>query len=34
MNLFVVSIPNEKERKRNMRIRNGFEEIVFVAALI
>ena len=26
MNVFIVSIPNEKERKRNMRIRNGFEE--------
>ena len=25
MNLFIVSIPNEEERKRNMRIRNGFE---------
>ena len=26
MNEFIVSIPNEQERKRNMRIRNGFEE--------
>ena len=26
MNVFIVSILNEKERKRNMRIRNGFEE--------
>ena len=26
MNVFIVSIPNEWERKRNMRIRNGFEE--------
>ena len=24
MNAFVVSIPNENERKSNMRIRNGF----------
>ena len=26
MNVFIVSIPNERERKRNMRIGNGFEE--------
>ena len=26
MNVFIVSIPNEYERKKNMRIRNGFEE--------
>ena len=26
MNVFIVSIPNESERKGNMRIRNGFEE--------
>ena len=26
MNVFIVSIPNEQERKRNMRIRNGFEK--------
>ena len=26
MNVFIVSIPNERERKRNMRIENGFEE--------
>ena len=25
MKVFMVSIPNELERKRNMRIRNGFE---------
>ena len=25
INVFIISIPNEKERKRNMRIRNGFE---------
>ena len=25
MNVFIVSIPNESERKRNMRIRNGLE---------
>ena len=25
MNVFIVSIPSELERKRNMRIRNGFE---------
>ena len=24
MNVFIVSIPNEWERKRNIRIRNGF----------
>ena len=28
MNAFIVSIPNEQERKRNMRIRNGFDEYV------
>ena len=26
MNVFMVSIPNEYERKINMRIRNEFEE--------
>ena len=26
MNVFIVSIPNQLERKRNMRIQNGFEE--------
>ena len=26
MSVFIVSIPNEQERKRSMRIRNGFEE--------
>ena len=26
MNVFIFSILNEKERKRNMRIRNGFGE--------
>ena len=31
MNVFVVSISNEKERKSNMRIRNGFLEIVLLA---
>ena len=25
INVFIISIPNEKERKKNMRIRNGFE---------
>ena len=25
INVFIISIPNEKERKRNMRIRNGVE---------
>ena len=25
INVFIISIPNEKERIRNMRIRNGFE---------
>ena len=24
MNVFIVSIPNELEKKRNMRIRSGF----------
>ena len=26
MNIFIFSISNEEERKRNMRNRNGFEE--------
>ena len=26
MNVFIVSIPNEEERKRNTRIGNEFEE--------
>ena len=26
MNVFIVSIPNEYERTRNMRIQDGFEE--------
>ena len=26
MNIFIVSIPNEEERKKNMRFLNGFEE--------
>ena len=26
MNVFIVSIPNEYERKKNIRIRNGLEE--------
>ena len=34
MNVFLVSIPIEYERKTNMRIRNGFEEFFFVCALI
>ena len=25
INVFIISIPNEKERKRNMRFRNGME---------
>ena len=25
INAFIISIPNEKERERNMRIRSGFE---------
>ena len=25
MNVFIISVLNEQERKRNMRIRNGFE---------
>ena len=32
MNVFIVSIPDEQARKRNMRIRNEFEEF-FVFAL-
>ena len=28
MKVFIVSIPSEQERKRNMRIRNGFDEFV------
>ena len=32
MNLFIVSIPNESERKRNMRIRKGLNNL-FVYAL-
>ena len=27
MNVFIVSISNVKERRRNMRILNGFEEL-------
>ena len=27
MNVFIVSIPNEQERNRNVPIRNAFEEI-------
>ena len=34
MNVFIVSVPNEVERKRNMRIRNGLQEIFFVQVLI
>ena len=26
MKIFIVSIPNEEERKKNMRFLNGFEE--------
>ena len=26
MNVFIVSIPDEYERKKNMQIRNGLEE--------
>ena len=33
MNVFTVLIPNEYERKVNMRIRNEFEEF-FICALI
>ena len=28
MNVFILSIPNELERKRNIRIQNGFDEFV------
>ena len=28
MNVFIVSIPNESERKRNTRMRNGCDEFV------
>ena len=31
MKVFIVSIPNEQERKRNIRIRNGFDELVLFA---
>ena len=31
MDVFIVSIPNEWERKRNMRIRNGFEVFFWFA---
>ena len=31
MNVFIVSVPNEEERKRDMRIRNGFEDFFFVS---
>ena len=30
MNVFIVSNPNDLDRKKNMRIRNGFEEFVFL----
>ena len=33
INVFIISIPNEKERKRNMRIRNGFDEFFFCALI-
>ena len=29
VDVFVVSTPNESERKSNKRIRNGFQEISF-----
>ena len=32
MNVFIVSIANEEERKKNMQVRSGFEEF-FVCAL-
>ena len=28
MNVFIFSIPNDYKRKRNMPIRNGFEEFI------
>ena len=31
MNVFIVSIPNEQERKKNTRIRNAFEEFFLFA---
>ena len=34
MNVFIVSIPNEVEGKRSIRIRNGFEENFFALVLI
>ena len=33
INVFIISIPNEKERKRNMRIRNDLNKFC-VCALI
>ena len=33
MNVFIVSIQNERGRKRNMRIRNGIQEIFFGAVV-
>ena len=33
MNVFIVSIQNERGRKRNMRIRNGIQEIFFAAVV-
>ena len=34
MNVFIVPSPNELERNRKRRIRNAFEEIFLVCALI
>ena len=33
MNVFIVSIQNERGRKRNTRIRNGIQEILFGAVV-
>ena len=34
MNAFILSIPDEYENKRNMRIRNGIEEFFFLRSNI
>ena len=33
MNVFIISVSNDYERKSNMKIRNGFKHIFFVAVL-
>ena len=34
MNVFIISVKNDYERKKDMQIRTGFKEIVCVAVLI